>query len=507
MNVTTKRRARALLIGVEKYENLGPEKQLRAGRNDVLAFWKVCRRLGFAPENIRMLTSPKLEVEDITWAEQELRTELPEYTGKSDDDIAARVASWFPPNDKAKVCLDEATRDNIMAGVGWLAERRENSNEKPVDRILTYSGHGARIEENDKTVLALCPSDLVEDQSKTYLSIDAFKEALKDVDDNMTVVLDCCFAQNAGARGVPRGAHQVATLALGASNVPVTIDASDNGPRVFCASGPTESSYQAMLGGYWYSAFTWAFTVALEQWRIVSGGGNTRHSTVSHTELLFRARMLLEALSFPQHPVLLDQRNNMPVFGQVDSEEAIAEPNRDQRNGQLDPSCYDGTGHFVEYMFYDGAENSHKWVAHVIATSAHFSESQKERTGMEAGVEYWKINGDSLVTSELGDMTVKKVTCGKENDLPAFYANAAHFHCGVTAHWTDNSTDQKYKESYHRGFDINVSKNASGQWTGQMKYYMQSHDTALFREIKDGKTNWYHTRTNKPGKKCEIKIG
>ena len=37
----------ALLIGVEAYNGLPAEKQLHAGRNDVLSYWKVCRRLGY----------------------------------------------------------------------------------------------------------------------------------------------------------------------------------------------------------------------------------------------------------------------------------------------------------------------------------------------------------------------------------------------------------------------------------------------------------------------------
>ena len=65
----------ALLIGVETYDGLSPDKQLHAGRNDVLAFYKVCRRLGMPPENISLLTSPVLDKQQVAQAELELSRE------------------------------------------------------------------------------------------------------------------------------------------------------------------------------------------------------------------------------------------------------------------------------------------------------------------------------------------------------------------------------------------------------------------------------------------------
>src|SRR5215470_18060953 len=62
----------ALLIGVETYQGLASDKQLFAGRNDVLSYWRVCRRLGYRARHIRALTSPVLTRDDIIQAEVDL---------------------------------------------------------------------------------------------------------------------------------------------------------------------------------------------------------------------------------------------------------------------------------------------------------------------------------------------------------------------------------------------------------------------------------------------------
>jgi hypothetical protein len=325
------------------------DKQLLAGRNDVLAYWKVCRRLGYRPEHIRALTSPTLTPADILRAEQELAPEL--HPKKSAREVEALVEGWFAGT-APKVVLGEATREAILAGVQWLAAQlvftvklewegwKLDQELAALPGFLAYSGHGARVEGD----LALCPRDVGSalERAVPFTELRKLVDAGDDIRvegtpypaDNLTVVLDCCFA-SAGSAGK---AFRVPTLTPGEIGKAPALK-KEIGSRVFCAAGRDEQGYQAMLGGHWHGAFTWAFTRALEQWK-TAPSGQFRKSTVSHMELLFRARMLLEALSFPQHPVLVDQIGNLPVF-QHDSDasaEASAEPNAERRGVQLDPS-------------------------------------------------------------------------------------------------------------------------------------------------------------------------
>jgi hypothetical protein len=163
------------------------------------------------------------------------------------------------------------------------------------------------------------------------------------------------------------------------------------GSRVFCASGRDEQSWQAMLGGRWQGAFTWAFTRALEQWK-TAPSGPFRKSTISHVELLFRTRMLLEALSFPQHPVLVDRIGNLPVF-QHDAdteEETRAEPDAERRGGQIDPS---GLGYAV-YTF-DSPDATAGVLATIVATNTASPDGR-----WTAQTEYWCIPGNAFDSSK-----------------------------------------------------------------------------------------------------------
>src|SRR5215510_249922 len=110
----------ALLIGVETYQGLPPDKQLFAGRNDVLAYWRVCRRLGYRARHIRVLTSPVLTRDEILHAEVDLALERdPQRTrAEVEADVARRLvdAPWGD-------MLGEATHQAIRAGIAWLAQR------------------------------------------------------------------------------------------------------------------------------------------------------------------------------------------------------------------------------------------------------------------------------------------------------------------------------------------------------------------------------------------------
>jgi len=388
----------ALLIGVETYPGLSPDKQLFAGRNDVLSYWRVCRRLGYRARHIRALTSPVLTRDEILHAEVDLALERDPYRDRADveAEVAQRLADALWGD-----MLGEATQQAIRAGVAWLAQRlvftvklegegwsfaKELTG---LPGLLAYSGHGAQLDGD----LALCPSDVGADLARalTFGELRTLIDAGDDIRaegtphpaDNRTVVLDCCFAAGASERGSLR----VASLTPGGTTTPA-VAKREIGNRVFCASGRDESSSQAVLGGRWHGAFTWAFTRALEQWKSAPSG-QFQKSTISHVELLFRTRMLLEALSFPQHPVLVDQIGNLPVFqhDSDDEEETSVEPNAERRAGQMDPGIQD----FRVYTFTSAtsatsATSGVNVVARVLVTK---NSGIHNNVHYEANKEYW----------------------------------------------------------------------------------------------------------------------
>lgn len=434
----------ALLIGVETYPGLPPDKQLFAGRNDVLAYWRVCRRLGYRARHIRMLTSPVLTRDEILQAEVDLALERDPH--RTQAEVSAEVARRLADAPWGDM-LGEATQQAIRAGVAWLAQRlvftvklegegwsyaKELTG---LPGLLAYSGHGAQLDGD----LALCPTDVGADLSRALLfgELRALIDAGDDIRaegtphpaDNLTVVLDCCFA--AGA--LPRGSLRVASLTPAGTTTPA-VAKREIGNRVFCASGRDELSSQAVLGGRWHGAFTWAFTRALEQWK-TAPSGQFQKSTISHVELLFRTRMLLEALSFPQHPVLMDQIGNLPVF-QHDSDVAddtSPEPTAERRGGQMDPSSP------YAYYLLEGApygpDGEWHWLAKVMAVK-----ERRPGGGFEKDHEYWKFNRGRLPIDTTNFTTnclrITKRICGWQ-EPPPFESTEVDWVCTVNPDWTN----------------------------------------------------------------------
>ncbi|WP_438030749.1 caspase family protein [Sorangium sp. So ce233] len=508
-------RGGALLIGVEQYPNL-TDKDLPAGRNDVLAFWKVCRRLGYT--QIRALSSPALTEDDLVRAELELAPELspgetreevearvrrwlsrkepaptPEFTGETAAEVAERVQEWLSsmrrePGD-LEVILGEATSDEMKRGAAWLA-RGLVTNVKltwgawEIDEdwmalpgLMTYSGHGAQRDGD----LVLCPADTgraLED-AVSFSELHAlFNPALdrpgrKRPSDNLTIVLDCCFAAATGPTG---NAQRVPTLtAAGPSRGATPLATKEIGSRVFCASGRDEPSYQAMLGGHWHGAFTWALTVALEQWKIQQDG-QFKRSTMSHAELLFRARMLLQALSFRQHPILVDELGNLPVFhhGASDGDATSPVPDAERPGGQIDP-----TGD-RDYAYYRILANGELLLEIIAARTG------SPQGGFMKGKEYWKIR-DGLAQIDTNQASsIKVVKRGRMwsdgNNPPPFAAAAASFICSLDATWTTRSNASDYRayadeSGRYQGFRLNARRSKDGTWAGTIEWFRPASQT------------------------------
>jgi hypothetical protein len=281
---------------------------------------------------------------------------------------------------------------------------------------------------------------------------------------------------------------------------PVPSPKQEIGSRVFCASGRDEPSYQCVLGGHWHGAFTWAFTRALEQWK-TAPSGQFRQSTVSHVELLFRARMLLEALSVHQHPVLVDRIGNLPVFlhGGDAASAASADPNTDRHSGQIDP-----VNGFAYYRFFDADRNA---LAEIIATG---TADDTHKSGLEAGWEYWKIGGDRFKSSEYATVFVSKVASGEWHSVGQvpFTAADADFSCPVGMPWSAFSGPAasylKQSEGYtHGGFDVDVSLQ-NGLWSGQITFYRDTLNGLLFGTIVSGSQRSLTMGSYLPAQQCSI---
>jgi hypothetical protein len=469
----------ALLIGVESYPGLPPDKQLFAGRNDVLAYWRVCRRLGYRARHIRALTSPMLRKDEIIRAEVDLVLERDPHRARAEieAEVSHRLAD-APWHDM----LGEASGAAIRAGVAWLAQhlvftvRLEGAGWSfareltGLPGVLAYSGHGAQRGGD----LALCPSDVGADLARAlpFAELRALIDAGDDIRadgtprpaDNLTVVLDCCFA----ASSAPSDALRVTSLTPGAATA--AIASREIGNRVFCASARDEPASQAVLGGHWHGAFTWAFTRALEQWKLAPSGQFHR-STISHIELLFRTRMLLEALSFPQHPVLVDAIGNLPVFRHDSdrTDDASAEPTAARQIAQMDPGVLD----LRVYTLTSGGMP----VASVLVTR---TAKDHNHFAYEANREYWY----NVAAPQSADLVV-----GWQDLLwdsaPDFEPKALSF---TMKRMPGNWQSQNY--GYNSPSPMLFVKdriavrwqlqNIAGAWTGSLEWYNDSGHDSFF---------------------------
>jgi hypothetical protein len=170
----------ALLIGIEAYRSFDAQGRfdLPAGRNDVLAFYRVARKLGFSANRIRVLTTPLLEPRQLMEMER-----LLDPTAK-EDDLEQRISG---------VERREATRQEILDGERWLADKltaKQVQGAHPLG-LMTYSGHGSRLGNE----LDLCPSD-VGPNLENAIDFSELRRILQgEPAEHLTIVLDCCFAE------------------------------------------------------------------------------------------------------------------------------------------------------------------------------------------------------------------------------------------------------------------------------------------------------------------------
>lgn len=441
----------ALLIGVEKYEYLGPDKQLLAGRNDVLAYWKICLRLGYTPGKVRALTTPKLTRDEV------LLAAMATFPRKNPMDLAAEVDAWCQdPN-----TFQEATEQNLREGVQWLAKSLVQAGgeydrpAEPLPGLMSYSGHGAQ--KND--ALYLCPSNVTPELVHAVPYSD-LREMLAGAEENLTVFLDCCYA----AEAAPTDHLAVPSLSAKGQAKLSGQAILQFGQRMFCASDVGEISYQSNIGGHWRGAFSWAVGVVLGQWNMEQEG-DFRQSTISHYELLFRARTLMNGLSFRQHPVLMNRLGNLPLFHHgltAKPGETSNEPTAERRKGQIDPSAHFA---FTQLqLIFNGT---------VVATALVPNGNQTANDStFYAGYEYWMVSA-AFNTSSSGTWSLR-VTGLASNQIGSS-PSSAYSQISSTTTWTGPGTYWPNQAAYMSGtgsFDYGITMNSALVTpTGGSSYY------------------------------------
>ncbi|MDI1446196.1 caspase family protein [Polyangium sp. 6x1] len=360
----TKANDYALIIGVHDYSTADPSgrSDVAGALSDARTWVRQCLALGFSPDRIRVLTSPKLAPED------------------------------FGPAG-ASLGLGEANREGMLAGIRWLLA--EIAGEAPAAGLLTFSGHG----EASGGHLLLCPSDVTASLDGV-IDVAELRRALGggEAAKNLTALIDGCHGQV----GLDRQQSLRAQLEAKAKASPVP-ERRGVEERIVSACPRDQESQSSHFGGERMGAFTWAMTATLGQWRVRRENGVVR-STVSYGELLSRTRALLAALSFEQEPVLSGPPGvaALPFLhpgDEVHPGETSAAPDGRRPGRQLDGGQLDAGQYQIYQVVYDGGRGVFEVLAQVYVTAASSMGDEPPTIGkvpMQPGMEYWVFPSDVI---------------------------------------------------------------------------------------------------------------
>ncbi len=219
----------ALLIGVDDYSSFDVSRRQAPGttdlpgsRNDARAFWRLCRRIGIQPANIRVLTSPPIDFH-----------ELP---GAGPENVAP------------------ATEAEILAGAAWLASQlqaRAQPDARPTG-LLTYSGHGDWLAGQGPGALPRRRDGRGHPAISSHaVPFRVLNEMLGEdgAAENLTVVLDTCHSGAIGGAGDRPLTHRRLGSLTG-NAVSGHVPASEQlAGRVMVAARRDQVAYQAVSTG------------------------------------------------------------------------------------------------------------------------------------------------------------------------------------------------------------------------------------------------------------------
>lgn len=415
----------ALFVGVADYSafdvSIGDApgaSDLSGALADALAFYRICRELEIPAENMRILTSPRLDA-------------------KKEGIPAA--------------CLGDATRASILDGLAWLAGRLSAEGRPP--GLFTYSGHGDTLEGQG---LVICPSDTAGPNLKgsiLYTQIQAIF-AEQDAAANLTVILDTCHAGAARAgRGRRSGSLSRRALKGRPGGAPVL------GSRMIAACEPTDLAWRGQFSGVGRGALSWAVAATLEQWSPRAVGRHVELD-LSYGELVERAQGLLATLSFEQTPVLSGRPGTAraPFFhagvgpGKQGTSDAPTAP-RDA--GQIIPDVKIR----LTASWYEGA-----W------SIVSVGEEPPKGSGYNRQTEYWALDANFGTSHREGDQLTFALDAPGSSGQPAVFTNP------TDSLWTpmDSTPPVAFFGMDATGtFPIGVvfDQGAAGGWTGDVTWY------------------------------------
>ena len=366
--------AYALIIGVGDYRaydastGLPPgTSDLAGSTNDAKALFRMCRLLRIPAGNIRVLASPRLR---------------PEELGEG-----GREAS-----------LGEATHDEVIEGARWLAGKLDGPS-RPTG-VMTWSGHG---DVDEARGLVLCPTDTTGDGLAGAVPYGELGDVFASpaCQTNLTVLLDCCNAGSAEGSVPTSRRTSLGRRALPARLAGVAPAISE---RNLCASAAGAPAYQAHFDGEARGAFSWAVSVAAEQWKLTEEGSHV-YLTISHEELIARAGAMLAALSFPQVPVLVapERVGRMPVLkpGIVPrAGDASEDPTRGRSEIQLTGDVKVGDQD-SDYVIYTLTLDGNLVLGRILVTNTASPDGP-----YEAHTEYWSLTEAVRAVPRASGMTI-----------------------------------------------------------------------------------------------------
>jgi hypothetical protein len=193
--------------------------------------------------------------------------------------------------------------------------------------------------------------------------------------------------------------------------------------------------------------------------------------------------MLLEALSFPQHPVLVDKIANLPVFwhgSDVEGRrETKTEPDAERHGIQLDPS-------YKSYSEYTLLDASGQVLATIIVPA---SDQPGVNSGFKKFTEYWFVS-HGFNTMGASGWKLKKDERWWNDPLP-LTASGASFTRQMDANWVADSSTADVCGNYNSGstslsfgLTADVIKKQDATVTVKMlKWHRSSTQSLLFQNL------------------------